>query len=101
MPMLGSVTKQPSETELYSIDYSNDLDSVNTFVILGTAVVDLEGSVEGLPTIDTALVDSTNQQAKLFVSGGTAGSIYKITVRIQTDTGRILEDDFKLKIKDY
>ena len=101
MPMLGSVTKQPSETELYSIDYSNDLDSVNTFVILGTAVVDLEGSLEGLPIIDTALIDPTAQQVKLFVSGGTAGSIYKITVRIQTDTGRILEDDFKLKIKDY
>lgn len=101
MPMLGSTTKQPRETELYSVAYSKDLDPGDTFTIQEISIVDLSEETTGLPVVESSLVDAGNQKVKMFISGGTAGSIYKVTVRIQTDSGRVLEDDFKLKIKDY
>ena len=101
MPLLGSSTKQPSETELYAISYKKDLDPTDNVIVLSTTITDLEGDITGLPVIETYLADNINQQVKMFISGGIAGKIYKVTIRVQTDTGRILEDEFKLKIKDY
>ena len=100
MPLLGTAIKQPSEVEKYSISYSNDLESGDIFTILATTITALDGAVTGLPTIESSLVDAINQKVHLLISGGTAGFIYKITVRIQTDTDRVLEDEFKLKIKE-
>ena len=101
MPLLGTTTKQPRETEKYAIYYGNDLDVPDSFVIQEISVVALDESTEGLPVIESYVADLEGQKTIMFISGGTAGSIYKITVRISTDSGRILEDEFKLKIKDY
>ena len=101
MPLLGSATKQPSEIECYAVSYANDLDPTDNITVLAINVVSLDDSLDGLPVIQSYVADSATQQVKMFISDGTAGVIYKVTVRVQTDTGRILEDEFKLKIKEY
>lgn len=101
MPLLGSTVKQPGEVELYAISYKQDLAATDSISIIGINISSLDGETEGLPVVETYLVDNASQQVKMFISGGTAGFIYKVTTRVQTDTGRILEDEFKLKIKDY
>lgn len=101
MPLLGTAIKQPAEIENYSISYANDLDSTDTFTVSLVNVISLDGTTTGLPVVDYYMADTVNKKTKMLISGGTAGSIYKVTVRIVTDTGRVLEDEFKLKIKDY
>lgn len=101
MPLLGSSTKQPSEIENYAISYAEDLEATDTFTIDFIGISVLSGDEAGIALIDSYLVDEANQRVKMFISGGVAGSIYKVTVRIMTDSGRRLEDEFKLKIKEY
>ena len=102
MPLLGTAVKQPREIEKYAIYYGDDLNPTDTIAIEGISVASLyEDKITGLPVIDSYMVDQDGQQVIMFVSGGTAGSIYKITVLIMTDSGRKLEDEIKLKIKEY
>lgn len=99
--MLGTVTKQPAEIENYSISYSNDLDDGDKIAVHSITVVALDGSTTGLPVINNYLADVPGQQVRMTISGGTVGVVYKITTKVTTDTGRLLEDEFKLKIREY
>ena len=101
MPLLGTTTKQPSEIENYSIFYGNDLDAGETFTVQSVTLVALDGSTTGLPTIEAFLADTQSQQVRISIAGGTAGVVYKVTTKILTDSGRLLEDEFKLKIREY
>ncbi len=101
MPYLGSTIKQPVEIEQYGIDYSDDLDPSDNFTIQSISIIALDGSEEGLPEVEHYAIYNDSHTVKLFISGGTNGVAYKITVKILTDTGRYLEDEFKLKIRDY
>ena len=102
MPLLGTATKQPREIEKYAIYYGDTIDPTDTFEIDDISIVSLDKSeITGLPVIDSYVADLINRKVIMFISGGTAGSIYKVTVLIMTDSGRKLEDEFKLKVKDY
>ena len=102
MPLLGTATKQPREIEKYAIYYGDAIDPTDTFEIDDISIVSLDKSeITGLPVIDSYVADLINRKVIMFISGGTAGSIYKVTVLIMTDSGRKLEDEFKLKVKDY
>lgn len=101
MTVLGTVTKQPAEVEKYAISYKEALAPDETFQISFLEVTALDGSTTGLPAVDGQLIDVTGQRLFLLVSGGTAGGIYKITVRIQTSADRVLEDELKVKVKEF
>lgn len=93
MSILGKFIKQPVERESYSVDYVEDL-NVNDG--LATAVVTV------LPadlTILSHLIVGT--RVKVLLEGGTVGVKYKVTVTVETDDGRILQDEFFVTIKDY
>ena len=92
MSLLGSFIKQPAETESYSITYEDDLttgDNVESAVATVAPV--------GL-TVETPVVD--DPMVRMWVSGGTNGVTYKITVTTTTADGRILQDEFRVKVKD-
>lgn len=101
MPLLGTTTKQPAETEKYSIYYGDDVSPTDNISLQFLGLIAIDESTTGLPTIDSYVVDSVGQRVNMLISGGTAGVVYKITVRVITDTGRVLEDEFKLRIKEY
>lgn len=93
MSVLGTFTKQPAEKESYSIDYADDLVDQDAIASVEVTVTPI-----GL-TIASSLVVGT--RVKVLLSGGTDGVKYKITATATTDDGRILQDEFILKIKDY
>ena len=92
MTILGTFVKQPAEQESYSIDFTDDM--VGSDSIVGsTATVD----VAGLTVVSSITV---GKLIKTTVSGGTNLAKYKVTVTVTTNDGRILQDEFVVKIKD-
>lgn len=90
--ILGSFSKQPVEVLDYDVDCSEWLAS-DDVLASATAAVDGTGLV-----IDSVLVSSP--RVKVWLSGGTDGSSYKITVTITTDDGRIKQVEFRVRVKD-
>ena len=93
MTILGIFTKQPAEKESYSIDFSDDLEQTDGIASATTAV-----DPAGLTLVSSLLVGN---RVKVTVLGGTVATKYKLTVTATTDDGRILQDEFVVKIKDY
>lgn len=91
---LGTVTQQPAERLSYTIDYGEfltDGDNIQTAVL---------SSVEpsGL-TVDS--IGVFDPRVRFWVSGGTAGVKYKVTLDVDTADGRELQDEIIFKIKEY
>lgn len=93
--ILGTFIKQPADTKDYDIDYSEWLtfnDNVQEAVIL------IEGSDSTLVKDSVFINDPV---VKIWLSGGTAGVTYKVTCTMTSADGRIQQDEFKMKIKEY
>lgn len=89
---LGNFNKQPVEVKDYDIDYSEwltDGDSVQS----ATVVVAPTGLV-----VDSVFIN--DPRVKVWLSGGTSGTQYKLTVTMTTADGRVKEDEFKVRVKD-
>jgi hypothetical protein len=89
---LGSVNKQPGETESYTVSYEDALTTGDNLV--STSVT---STPSGL-TIAAPFVVSP--RVRMFISGGTDGVSYKIEVTTVTADGRVLEDEFTVKVKE-
>lgn len=89
---LGTVTKQPAERFSYTISYEEAL-------TLGDNLETANASVtpEGLEVNNIGVYDP---RVKLWVSGGTNGMTYKITITVTTADGRIFQDELLFKIKE-
>ena len=108
MAILGSYIKQPAEVADYDIDFSEYFPS-------GDAISATGGS-PSLPVGSTVFVTTTEEFPSLvvgasyvidsgltfkqWISGGTSGVTYKVTVRVTSTAGRVKEVEFKIKCKD-
>ena len=93
--ILGTFIKQPADTKDYDIDYSEWL-TLNDNV--ESVVVAVEGTDALLSVVSTFIVDPI---VKIWLSGGTAGVTYKVTCTMTSADGRIQQDEFKIKVKEY
>jgi hypothetical protein len=90
--ILGTFQKQPADRLDYDVTYKDwltDGDNVLT--------VTAEVTPEGL-TVEAVYVN--DPIVKTWLSGGTSGTTYKITLTATTADGRIRQDEFKVKVKD-
>lgn len=89
---LGTATQQPTERQSYTVDYSQALtegDNIETaFAVVNPA---------GL-TVDNVLV--MDPKVRFWVNGGTSGTVYKVTLTVNTADGRVLQDEIIFKIKE-
>lgn len=90
---LATFTKQPIERLDYDVLYDDWLTPGD-----GLRTVQL--------TIDKPGLTSTQQNVsafalKVWLAGGMDGVTYKVTVTVETDDGRIKQDEFKIKVKEY
>lgn len=93
MSILGTFTKQPADEWDYDLDY-------NEWLTAGDNVQN--ASVTVAPT-GSLVVDSVfinDPRVKVWVSGGTNGVTYKLTVTMSSADGRIKQDEFKLRVKE-
>jgi len=89
---LGNFTKQPVEIIDYDIDYSEWLTAGDN-----VQAASVEVAPVGLIVESTFINDP---RVKIWVSGGTTGTTYKLTVTATTADGRVKQDEFKVKVKD-
>lgn len=90
--ILGTFSKQPVEVLDYDIDCSDWLVSDDA-LSSATAVVDETGLA-----VDSVLISSP--RVKVWLSGGTNGSTYKVTVTITTEDGRVKQVEFRVRVRD-
>ena len=98
--ILDKKEKQPSEVKDYPIDYSPWLAEISDTILSITTSV----SCTTLPANSTLSVSSSSftlTAVKVWLSGGTDKSIYKVTINVTTSGGRIDQSEFIMKIKEY
>ncbi len=93
MPILAVFSKQSHEVQDWDIDFTPYLTDHGDSPVSYTVVAE-----PGI-TIDSHA--RTGNVVKVWTSGGTDGTTYKITVTMTTTGGRVREGDIKVKIKDY
>jgi len=90
--LLGTFTKQSTETLDYDVDYSdwfsNRSDAPSSHVVVVEPGVTLVSS------------NRSGNVVRAVLSGGTNGQAYKVTVRLTTTAGLVKEADFRVRIKD-
>lgn len=99
MAIIARYTKQPWERKDYDIDYSEWLVPGDTLDTITTSVLCMSD-----PLDDTLRVDAIQNSltvAKLWISGGTHGRKYKVTIFASTVGGRDDEEEIIFTVKDY
>lgn len=87
--------KQPSETLDFDIDCRKRMDSSDTITSVNAS---FSGPNQALVIERTSFYDDT--VAKIYVSGGTDNTTYKITLLVVTMNGTTIETEFLLHVKD-
>jgi hypothetical protein len=96
--ILAKYEKQPAEVKDYDIDYSDWLiPAADTINGITTAVT---SETQATPTLVVDYTQQTITLSKLWISGGTVGVQYKVTVRMTSAGGRIDESELIFSIKD-
>jgi hypothetical protein len=93
--MSKTLTKQPSESRIYTMDFSANLIAGETIV----SVDSVTGAPSGL-TIAGGIISSDGKQVQNRISGGAAGTVYKITLVVTTSLSNVLEGEGALVVKD-
>lgn len=96
--ILAKYEKQPAEVKDYDIDYAEWLGPVGDTVASTTAIV--TSATEAAPTLEIDYIMESSTTVKLWISGGTGGVSYKVTVQMTTAGGRLDESELVFKVKD-
>lgn len=90
---LGTVHQQPGERDAWSVDYGDDM-STGDEVANATITIDPPGLV-----LDDHVCLPT--RVRLWLTGGTIGTTYTVFITASTKDGRIMKDQFFMKIRDF
>lgn len=100
--IIGKFQKQPAETLDYDIDFTEFFADGDTIVTAGDPPIpsplNVVVDVPGLTLGPTFVINGTI--VKQWLSGGTNGAKYKITVTVTSNAGRIKQVEFVVKVKD-
>ena len=91
--ILGTFIKQPADITDYDVEYQEWLPAGD--ILLDTQVTVAPDTI----TIQSARV--VDQRVNIWLEGGEVGTTYKFTVTTTTTQGRVRQDEFRVKIKDY
>lgn len=92
MSIVATYSKQPDERLDYDVDYAEWIPALDSLLI-ATVTVSPAGMIVDSPLILTDVV-------KLWVSGGTSGVRYKVTLTVTTTLGRIKQDEIIFACKE-
>ena len=94
---IGTKVKQPAESRLYAIDFVNLLATDDTLSSVTSVLANDESAETGI-TVGTGAISGTEVQFRL--SGGNAGTTYKIECIAVTSGGDTLEGDGYIAVVD-
>lgn len=90
---LGKFVKSPDEVKRYSVDYSDWLDT-GEYILTANVTISPSG-----PIVDVQSTTTNDIDLSFFVTGGTAGTSYKLKTRVQTTNGQVKEDIIVLEVR--
>lgn len=93
MAIIATYQQQPADNLDYAFDYTDFLQSGDS-VLSGTASVSPSGLTVTGPV-------ASGKQLKYWVTGGTTGTKYKVTITMTTSLGRVKQDEAMFVIKDF
>jgi hypothetical protein len=94
MSLLDTKTKQPAEKLDFDIEYED-------WLTAGDGITTEKTTVEiDQPGLTSPFHTASGTTLKVWLVGGTDGATYRVTVTVETDDGRIKQDEFKVKVKD-
>ena len=99
--ILDRKEKQPAEVKDYPIDYSDWLAEISggdTIVSANAVAVCTSDSTDTALVVDSVSTAATG--LAVWLSAGTDGQAYKVTVTVHTVGGRIDQSEFIVKVKD-
>jgi hypothetical protein len=100
MGALAKFVKDPDETKRYVVSY---VDWLATGELLESVVfevnVDSGPDNATLPVVESNALSTDLIAVVFFVSGGAAGAVYKITLRVNTNGGQIKEDAILISVR--
>lgn len=89
---IETLKKQPSESRLYTMDFSANLTTSETLASVTSVTADVSGLTIGTPVLGS-------RSAQVRISGGTADVVYKVTWIVVTSAGNTLEAEGYLRIE--
>lgn len=89
---MDTFTKQPVEVLDFDIDCAD-------WISEGDSVVSAASVADTGITIDSTSITSNGEVVKVWVSGGTTGTTYKIETTMTTEDGRVKQHEFRVKVK--
>ncbi len=92
MPILERFPKQPADVQDYDIDFTEYLDGLTDTAAI--AVVEAEA---GITVVSHSIVGKV---VKVWLSGGTSGRKYKVTIRLTTTGGRTKEVEILIIVRE-
>lgn len=95
MPILAKYPKQPADVQDYDVDFSDYCNGFTPPDTLFSQVVTAEPGITLSPAPSRA-----GNVVKVWVTGGTSGVSYKVTVLATTNAGRKKEVEFVVKVKE-
>lgn len=97
MPLLASYKQQPADRVDYDIWFANDPDGAPDWLPVGDFLDSVEVIYpEGITIVHMLFPD----RVKLWVTGGTSGTAYKVTVTAHTVDFRSKQVELRFRIKD-
>ena len=93
MSILGTFTQQPADRLDYDVFYDSFFPAGDTIASQVTT------SDLGITT--SSSVNSTATAVKVYVTGGSSGTRYKVTVTATSVVGRIKQSEFYIQVKEF
>jgi len=92
---VGTLTKQPREEISVSLNYDEALDPKDAIQRIYGVEIEPPDEMRHY-----ALLMPSRDRVRVFVNGGVNRQRYKLTVRVLTVGGEVLEDELTVKIKE-
>lgn len=96
-------TKQHGDTEDFSVNYAdrtglNDGSQYDMGYLQGRTIESLSVTGESGLTVDNFLIDQGKKRVTVWVSGGTSGNVYDVTITITTNLNNVRVDNVKVVV---
>jgi hypothetical protein len=95
---LGSATQQPNEVLDYDVDYGDWMPQGDSIDTVEASARLLSGT--GAPALTAGRVQNTRTVSKVWLSGGSDGSRWRVQTRAFTAQGRVKEAEFDISIRE-
>lgn len=95
--LLGKFDKQPGEIEVYGVQYTDATDFDEVILAATASVIDTSGATSTMLLSPCTISDKT---VRVQATGGTDGAEYKMTIVVDTSSGRRMEDELIIRVKE-